>query len=110
MLDLFLPFARKPILPGAMPVCLCFPPPVAIFLGIMRTMPNSLLSAFGGDRLFTSWTCPFEIGAGLGSFIVYKRKNGVLHINARATVVRYSLRRWNIDCGRQTDKSPDAGF
>lgn len=37
-------------------------------------------------------------------------EEGVLHINARAAVVGYFLRRWNIDCGRQPDKSPDPGF
>lgn len=37
-------------------------------------------------------------------------KDGVLHINARAAVVGYFLRRWNIDCGRQPDKNPDPGF
>lgn len=36
--------------------------------------------------------------------------DGILHINARAAVVGYFLRRWNIDCGREPDKRVETGF
>lgn len=36
--------------------------------------------------------------------------DGILHINARAAVVGYFLRRWNIDCGREPYDGPSHEF
>jgi len=67
-----LAFARKVILPSAVPFSFCFPPPITNHFRIMRPMPYALFTAFGCDGVGAYGAEPFLTWGGFGFVIINK--------------------------------------